>query len=231
MPNGNEKAKAPLVAMTPAEVRIDGPAAGTAPATVILAHGAGAGMDTPFLTGFAHRLAAAGYRVIRFEFPYMAARREGGSRRPPDRTDTLVATWRQVIDCHRDSAPLVIGGKSLGGRMASLIADEVAAAGLVCLGYPFHPPDRPERPRVAHLADIRTPTLILQGTRDPFGSPDDVAGYRLSPAIRLVWIADGDHGFRPRTSSGRSERQAWEEALAILVAWLATVSTTTPISG
>jgi predicted alpha/beta-hydrolase family hydrolase len=188
--------------------------------TVALAHGAGAGMDSPFLVFFATGLAQAGYRVARFEFPYMAERRAGGPRRPPNRTNVLSARWRDVIAALGSPDRLVIGGKSLGGRMASLIADEARVAGLVCLGYPFHPPGQPERTRVAHLQHLRTPTLILQGSRDPFGSADDVAGYSLAPSIGLHWIEDGDHGFRPRAVSGRTERANWEDALGVLIRWL-----------
>ena len=109
-------------------------------------------------------------------------------------------------------APVTIGGKSYGGRVASLVADELHAAGavngLVCLGYPFHPPEKPEKPRTAHLLDLQTPTLICQGTRDPFGGPDDVAGYALSPAIEVAWFDDGDHDLRPRKAiSGHTFRE------------------------
>jgi hypothetical protein len=97
----------------------------------------------------------------------------------------------------------------MGGRIASLIADDLGVDGLLCLGYPFHPPGRPERTRTAHLETLRTPTLICQGERDPFGSRDEVGGYRLSGSIRLVWIADGEHSFRPRKASGRT----WEQNL------------------
>jgi len=110
--------------------------------------------------------------------------------------------------------PPVLGGKSMGGRMASLIADQTGAAGLVCLGYPFHPPGRPERLRTEHLAMLRTPTLICQGERDPFGRPDEVARYDLSHAIRLAWIPDGDHSFKPRKRSGRT----WEANLDLAAA-------------
>jgi hypothetical protein len=182
-----------------------------APLTVILAHGAGAPMDSPFMTVFANGLVAAGFRVGRFEFPYMAARRADGGNRPPDRAEVLLACWRAVV-AGFDPTALVIGGKSLGGRMASMIADDVNARGLFCLGYPFHPPGRPDAVRIAHLATLRTPALILQGTRDPFGSRDEVEKYRLSRAIRIHWLADGDHGFKPRVSSGRTERQNLEEA-------------------
>lgn len=110
--------------------------------------------------------------------------------------------YRAAVAALGAPGPIVIGGKSMGGRVASMVADELHAAGtvagLVCLGYPFHPPGRPERPRTAHLATLATPALICQGTRDPFGTPEDVAGYALSDRIELLWLADGDHDLRPR---------------------------------
>jgi len=183
-----------------------------APWTIALAHGAGAGMDTLFMRWFASGLARRGFRVARFEFPYMAERRETGKKRPPDREPVLLETWREVIDSFRRKR-LVIGGKSMGGRMASLVADECQVAGLVCLGYPFHPTGKPERPRVDHLAALKTPALILQGTRDPFGSQEEVASYDLSLAIQVHWLADGNHDFKPRRASGRTEQDNWTEAI------------------
>jgi hypothetical protein len=114
----------------------------------------------------------------------------------------------------------VLGGKSMGGRMASMVADELGVAGLVCLGYPFHAPGRPESPRIAHLQQLRTPALILQGTRDPFGSTEELAGYGLSPAIRVHWLEDGDHDFKPRKASGRTHRGNWDEALDAIGSFL-----------
>jgi predicted alpha/beta-hydrolase family hydrolase len=115
---------------------------------------------------------------------------------------------------------VAIGGKSMGGRMASLVADEAGVRALVCFGYPFHPPGKPEQLRTAHLAGMRTPTLILQGERDPFGTTADVAGYTLSKAIRVEWLPDGDHSFKPRKASGATEggnlRQAVESASLFL---------------
>jgi predicted alpha/beta-hydrolase family hydrolase len=186
------------------ERRIDGPE--RAPNTLILAHGAGAPMDSPFLETIAKGLGERGIRVVRFEFPYMHARREG-RRPPPDRQPVLLDAWRRVIDAEGGGSSVAIGGKSLGGRMASLIADEVGARSLVCLGYPFHPPGKPERLRVAHLESIRTPTLIVQGTRDPLGSRDEIDGYALSAKIRVCWLEDGEHSFKPRVKSGRTEAQ------------------------
>ncbi len=190
-----------------------------APVTLVLAHGAGAPMDSPFMAAFAAGLAAEGIRVARFEFPYMAARRRDGRKRPPDREAVLLEAWRQVI-AQLGPEGLAIGGKSLGGRMASMVADETAVRGLVCLGYPFHPPGRPDKLRTAHLETIKTPTLIVQGTRDPFGTAEDVKGYRLSPAVRLHWAEDGDHGLAPRKASGRTTKGNWAEAISAIAAFL-----------
>jgi predicted alpha/beta-hydrolase family hydrolase len=190
------------MAQTP-DFLFDGPE--TAGITVALAHGAGAPMDSPFMAAMARGLAAEGLRVARFEFPYMRARRTEGRQRPPDREPVLRAAWHAAVEALGGGGRVVVGGKSMGGRMASLIADEAGVRGLVCLGYPFHPPGKPERLRTAHLEHLVTPTLIVQGTRDPFGTREEVAGYALSPGIRLVWIEDGDHSLVPRVSSGRTE--------------------------
>ena len=188
--------------------------------TVVLVHGAGAPMDSPFMAAFADGLGALGHRVARFEFPYMAERRETGTRKPPNRWPVLLACWRDVI-AELGPESLVIGGKSLGGRSASAVAAEgVGVAGVVCLGYPFHAPGRPGEPRIDHLKDLRTPALILQGTRDPFGTVGEVRGYGLPPAIHVHWLDDGDHGFKPRKASGRTERQNWDEAIEALAAFL-----------
>jgi hypothetical protein len=197
---------------------LDGPAG--ARTTLVLAHGAGAPMDSPWMNVVAAGLASRGVRVARFEFPYMRRRREEGRKGAPDREPALRAAWGEAIAELGGGERLVIGGKSLGGRIASLVADEVCARGLVCLGYPFHPPGRPERTRTAHLAGLATPALVVQGTRDPFGSPEDVGGYALSPRIRVVWIEDGDHDLRPRARSGRSAEQNLREALEAVAAFL-----------
>lgn len=196
----------------------DGPE--DAAVTFVLAHGAGAGMDSAFMAYFAAGLGARGHRVVRFEFPYMAERRRTGRRRPPDRAGVLLDAWRnQLRGC--EPARTVIGGKSLGGRMASMLADEARVLGLVCLGYPFHPPGAPARTRVEHLRALRTPALICQGTRDPFGALAEVSEYPLSPAIGIYWLEDGDHGFKPRRASGRSESDNLQEALAAVASFIA----------
>ncbi len=182
--------------------------------TVVLAHGAGGPMDSPFMNDFAAGLAAAGFRVARFEFPYMRARRETGRGGAPDREPVLREAWSAAVERLGGGPALVIGGKSMGGRIASLVADEVGARGLLCLGYPFHPPGQPDRLRTRHLATLRTPALVLQGTRDPFGTPSDVEGYALSPSIRVTWIEDGEHSWKPRARSGRTLAQNLEEGIA-----------------
>lgn len=196
----------------------NGPA--DAPHVLVLAHGAGALMDSPYIEAIATGVAVAGVRVVRFEFPYMAARRLTGNRRPPDREPVLRQTWLDVIDALGGGSRLVIGGKSLGGRIASMVADDVGVRGLVCLGYPFHPAGRPERLRTGHLGTLRTPALFLQGERDPLGSRDEVGEYELSPAIRIEWLADGDHSFKPRRAAGVSLEQNLEAAVSAIVAFL-----------
>lgn len=181
--------------------------------TLALAHGAGAPMHSPFMRTIARGLAERGVRVARFEFPYMAARRGGGRPGAPDREPVLKSAWLRVIEEIGGGERVAIGGKSLGGRIASMVADESRARALVCLGYPFHPPGKPDRLRTAHLRELRTPALIVQGTRDMFGGPDEVAEYALSPAIRVVWIAEGDHSYKPPARSGRTEAENLERAI------------------
>ncbi|MFC4235027.1 alpha/beta family hydrolase [Thalassospira xianhensis] len=173
--------------------------------TILLAHGAGAAMDSPFMNEMAAGLAACGYRVARFEFPYMAKRRVDGRERGPDRAPVLIETYQQVVAQLGTPEKLVIGGKSMGRRIASMVADDLGVRGVVCLGYPFHPPGKPENLRTAHLQKMKTPTLICHGTRDPFGSPDEVAGYGLSDAVSLHWVPDGDHDFDARKKSGHTQ--------------------------
>ena len=213
--------------MTPADssvaevpVLLEGPPEGP---RLLLAHGAGAPMDSPWMQSVAETLGGLGLRVIRFEFPYMAKSRGDGRRRPPDRQAVLLDRWRAVLDAHGPAGEVVIGGKSMGGRMASLIADEVGARGLVCLGYPFHPPGKPERPRTAHLETLRTPTLICQGTRDSLGSRETVAGHSLSASITLTWLEDGDHGFKPRKASGLTEADHLDHAARAVAAFVARI--------
>jgi len=190
---------------------IDGPA--DAAWTVVLAHGAGAPMDSPFMATVAAGLGAHGIRVVRFEFPYMARRRSDGRKAPPDRAPILLETWRELIAGLGPASRLVIGGKSMGGRMASLVADETGVAGLLVFGFPFHAPGKDAAGRIGHMAELKTPTLIVQGTRDALGSREEVAGYALSPAITLRWIEDGDHSLKPRKASGLGYDDAMAQAI------------------
>jgi predicted alpha/beta-hydrolase family hydrolase len=206
----------------PPELLINDPHQGDS--TLVLAHGAGAAMDTEFMDAFADGLADHGLRVVRFEFPYMATRRITGKRRPPNREPILRETWHRVVDS-LNADRVVIGGKSMGGRIASMIADEVEVAGVVCLGYPFHPAGKPDKLRVAHLKSIETPMLIVQGERDALGNRDDVAGYDLSSNIQFHWLLDGDHSFKPRKLSGRSQTDNWNEAIQVAAEFVKQLST------
>jgi predicted alpha/beta-hydrolase family hydrolase len=187
--------------------------------TIILAHGAGAPMDSPFMDYFAESLVDRGFRVVRFEFPYMASKRATGRSKPPDREPVLRETWQHVIE-KLGPENLVIGGKSMGGRIASLVADEAGVTGLVCLGYPFHPVGKPDKLRVEHLKAIKTPTLIIQGERDPFGGRDEVPNYKLSRNVKVAWLKDGDHSFKPRKSSGATEQGNRQAAIGEIEAFV-----------
>ena len=186
---------------------------------VILTHGAGESSDSKFLSQFADGLVELRYRVVRFDFPYMEERSTTGRKRPPDREQILCETWRTVLDEVSDDH-VAIGGKSMGGRIASMIADDSRAAGLICLGYPFHPTGKPEKLRTAHLKDLETPTLIVQGENDPFGRREEVEGYDLSKAIRVHWSPDGDHSFRPKRGSSRTYEQNCKNAMRAIERFL-----------
>ncbi|WP_192985066.1 alpha/beta family hydrolase [Pseudomonas sp. EggHat1] len=191
-------------------------------ATLILAHGAGAPMDSAFMQHMAQGLVSRGVRVVRFEFAYMAQRRVDGRKRPPNPQAQLLQQWREVHTQVRQrvAGPVAIGGKSMGGRMASLLADELDASKLICLGYPFYAAGKPEKPRVAHLAELRTPTLIIQGERDALGNRESVAGYELSAAIELHWLQAADHDLKPLKASGFSHEQHLQTAVGSIAAYL-----------
>lgn len=207
----------------PTDFLFDGPE--DARLTLLLAHGAGAAMDSASMTATARALADAGFRVARFEFAYMASRRSAAGRKPPPRAETVMPELVAAVDdLGPTTGPLIIGGKSMGGRVASMVADRLhdggRIAGLLCLGYPFHPPDKPAQLRTAHLAQLSTPTLICHGTRDPFGSPEQIAGYALSTAIEMYFVEDGDHDLRPRKSvTGVSATEALAAVAAKAREW------------
>lgn len=194
---------------------VDEPQVSACPVTMLLAHGAGAPMDSPFMQSMAEGLTASGMRVARIEFPYMADRRRNGKKRPPNPMPQLLDAYREAAGLVGGS--LVLAGKSMGGRVASMLADELGALAVVCFGYPFHPPGKPEKTRVEHLRDIRTPALILQGTRDPLGRPDEVLGYALGPQVRVEWLDSGDHDFKPLKASGLTQQDLIEQAAGAAV--------------
>lgn len=196
--------------------------------TILLAHGAGAPMDSASMTAVTKVLAAAGFRVARFEFAYMAARRIG-ERKPPPKAETVMPQYVAAIDDLKAKGLLIIGGKSMGGRVASMIADAEFAkkriAGLLCLGYPFHPMGRPDQLRTKHLTDLKTPTLICQGTRDELGNVFEVGDYGLSDEIEMFWLEDGDHDLKPRKAiSGFTTAQHLASVADKVTEWAARIA-------
>ncbi|CAE6888396.1 hypothetical protein ACOMICROBIO_FLGHMIGD_00677 [Vibrio sp. B1FLJ16] len=188
---------------------VEGPESGP---LFIFAHGAGAGMEHDFMSAVAKGLVEQGIRVVRFNFPYMVKRAEDGKKRPPDRAPKLLEAYEEVIT-HFTNQPVVIGGKSMGGRMSSLLAENELVAGMACLGYPFHPPGKPEKYKGEHLATIEKPTLILQGERDTFGKKEEFEHFALSEQVRVIFVPDGDHSFKPRKRSGYTEAENIELAV------------------
>jgi uncharacterized protein len=172
-------------------------------ATLVLAHGAGAPQTHPWMVAMSRAIAAAGVTVVTFNFLY-AEKRKGA----PDRAPVLEATWLAALEAVRAQNPgkrVFIGGKSMGGRYATMIAarEGVEVEGLVLLGYPLHPPSQPDKPRIAHLPSVRAPMLFVQGSRDPFGTPDELGPVlKKLPRARLLVIEGGDHSLATPKKSG-----------------------------
>lgn len=181
--------------------------------TLVFAHGAGAGMESDFMQYVSTELAHRGVRVIRFNFLYMQQQLLTGKRRPPDRQPKLLEHFEDVIDRLAISEPCFIGGKSMGGRMASVLATTKSVAGVVVFGYPFHALGKPEKVRIDHFPDLKCPVLICQGERDNMGNLEDVAQYRLADNMQIEWFKDGDHDLKPRKSSGFSHDEHLEVAV------------------
>ena len=195
--------------------------------TLILAHGAGASMHSEYMRYFAAELARQGIQVGRFNFPYMVTAIETQRRRPPDRAPKLLAAWHEIIERVRERLAavgsdqrLAIGGKSMGGRIASMSTNHEGVDALVCLGYPFHPPAKKDKLRIEHLPDIKVPTMILQGERDTFGTRTEVRSYRLPRRIKMRWLTDGDHSFKPRKRSGVTQTENWDMAIKSIIGFL-----------
>ena len=193
--------------------------------TILLAHGAGAPMDSASMNAVTKTLAAAGFRVARFEFGYMAARRTGEKKPPPKAESVMPEYVAAIDDLGPTDGPLIIGGKSMGGRIASMLADQLydakRIAGLLCLGYPFHPMGRPEQLRTKHLTGMKTPALICQGTRDEMGNRFEVDKYGLSNEIEVLWLEDGDHDLKPRKAiSGFTTAGHLQTVAEAVTAWV-----------
>lgn len=190
-------------------------------AVFLFAHGAGAAMDSTFMSSVAAGLAEQGIRVMRFEFPYMQKRREDGKKRPPDRQPVLIESFLEATKSAKQSGlPLYIGGKSMGGRMATLLAadgqivKDQAINGCICFGYPFHAPGKPMGNRTDHFAELTRPLLICQGTRDPFGGYEEFSGQSFPDHINIEWLQDGDHDLKPRKASGKTHEDNLHTAIS-----------------
>jgi uncharacterized protein len=185
---------------------------------ILFAHGAGAPMDSDFMGEVARGLAAAGFEVVRFEFPYMQARREDGRRRPPNAMPQLLAHFRARIAEQDSTVPLWLAGKSMGGRVASMLLNEAPqhVRGALVFGYPFYAVKKPQQPRIEHLQQLNRPVHIFQGTRDALGSRAQVEGYALSEQVQLHWLEDGDHDLKPRKASGGTQAQHLATAFSVV---------------
>lgn len=203
-------------------------AAPDARATLVLAHGAGAGQAHPWMRARAADLQARGLSVVTFDFPYMSQ-----GRKLPDRAPVLLAAFAAVVAAIADrlGTPIVIGGKSMGGRMATMLAAEdglhPSVVGVVAMGYPLHPPGRPDKLRVEHLPRVAVPLLVVQGTRDPFGSPDEIAAEcaRVGASPTVVPVAEGGHGFEVPKRVG-PQAQVFAEVTEVVTSWLDTLLST-----
>ncbi|RMF18502.1 MAG: alpha/beta fold hydrolase [Gammaproteobacteria bacterium] len=189
---------------------------------VVLAHGAGADSQSPFMQNVSSELVKRGLAVVLFDFPYMKRRQETGRKSPPDREPKLLEAFADVVHRYQGQHPVVVGGKSMGGRMASRLAAiqadyDVVLRGWFALGYPFHPPGRPERLRIDHLPHISVPGWIVQGERDPFGSKAEPVETWLGNRVGLSWMPDGNHDLMPRRSSGVDAEAEWAR-------WLDTIA-------
>jgi len=190
---------------------------------LVLAHGAGAPMDSEFMNQVASLYAASGVKVLRFEFPYMQERRLSGKKRPPDRAPKLIAAWKEAVDEALSSDQvLFIGGKSMGGRMATLVMTEhdLAINGCVCFGYPYHAPGKPEKVRNDHFSELQQPVLVLQGDRDAFGTKEEISSYTDFALVKHHWLTDGNHDLKPRKASGVTHDQNIEDAVKASIEWM-----------
>ncbi|WP_299177137.1 alpha/beta fold hydrolase [uncultured Neptuniibacter sp.] len=184
---------------------------------VIFAHGAGVAMDSDFMQNIAKELANLGLEVIRFNFPYMQKKQVDGRRRPPDRIPALVDHFAELVAKYqKEDVPLFVAGKSMGGRVATMLPDYSGISGCFVFGYPFHPKGKPDKLRTEHLSSLPVPLHVFQGTRDALGSLEEVEGYNLNKRVIMHWFEDGDHDLKPRKSSGHTHSAHLKNAIAII---------------
>ncbi|MDN4501282.1 alpha/beta hydrolase [Alteromonadaceae bacterium BrNp21-10] len=176
-------------------------------AEFIFAHGAGAGIDSEFMQDMALLLSERHILVSAFNFDYMQTMTETGKRRPPDRMPKLQACFETKIANRQTDLPLFIGGKSMGGRVASLVLQQSTAIGGIALGYPFHPSAKPEKLRTEHLYPLLKPLLVIQGEKDTFGRQQEVLDYGLPDNIQCHFLEAADHSFKPTKRSGYTQQQ------------------------
>ncbi|MGB1361504.1 MAG: alpha/beta family hydrolase [Alphaproteobacteria bacterium] len=187
--------------------------------TLILAHGAGAPMDSDWMNAITEKLETAGVKVIRFEFPYMDKRRTTGKKSPPDRLPILIDTFNEIVNAQKGA--VFIAGKSMGGRIASIIApDNDKVSGVIAFGYPFHPPGKPEKLRTEHLKTYKKPMLIVQGENDPFGKLGEWNGFEIDKSIEVFPITTGNHDLKPNKSSGMDLNMALDKAVEKTVSFI-----------
>ncbi|MCW8090664.1 alpha/beta family hydrolase [Alteromonas sp. ASW11-130] len=194
-------------------------------ARAIIAHGAGAGKSSDFIQQVAIGLSESDVEVVLFDFPYMQIIEHTGKRRPPDRMPKSEAHFQDIIlhiKQQYSPLPTFIGGKSMGGRVSTLIADDVDIEGGIVYGYPFHPPGKPEKTRTEHLKTLSTPYLILQGERDPFGTAHEIQDYSLSTSIQIDFMPNGEHSFKPLKASGLSQQDNINSAIDKTVQFIKT---------
>lgn len=189
----------------------------------MLAHGAGAPMDSTFMESMTQALYTHNIGILRFEFSYMGQRRTGGNKRPPPKMPILVNEWQKLLvqwRCENHQMPLFIGGKSMGARVATLMNtaaentrthSALSWQGVVCLGYPFHPQKKPLKLRTEHLKEQIEPVFIIQGTRDTFGNQEEVSQYKLASNIEVRWVASANHDLKPLASAKKTHQEAINE--------------------
>ena len=200
---------------------------------MILTHGAGAGIDSEFMQKVSSGVEAGGVEVRMFEFPYMQLIRSENRRRPPDRMPKLIEAFELQLDkilsdLQGTEKNIFIGGKSMGGRVASLVGASNkynrSLSGVICLGFPFHPPKSPDKYRGEHLSDVLLPTCILQGERDTFGTRAEVDSYSYSDWVEIFYLNDGDHSFKPRVKSGYTMQDNYQATVSKMLEFINTHS-------